>query len=126
MAGEFKGYLAALAWLQSSSLTEGVNKGGKVLIPLVEYVPVGEFAYPVRGDGDSSGFILELNSLLHHPRMENVGIAGKSQIEAYTTTDIYGQTASIDKLVLNCCKEVEELVGLDNTDRSIRSLIPER
>ena len=75
MAGKLKGYLAALARLQFSCLSEGIDKGREVLIPLVEYVAVSEVAHPVGGDGDSPGFILELNSLLQHPWPENIGFA---------------------------------------------------
>ena len=47
MAGKFEGNLAALARIKISCLAKGVDKGGKILIPIVEYIPVREVAYPV-------------------------------------------------------------------------------
>ncbi len=75
MAGKLEGNLAALAWLQIFNLSECIDKGGKILISLVEYVAVCEIAYPVRCDGDSLGFILELYSFFKHSWMENMLIA---------------------------------------------------
>ncbi len=75
MAGKLEGNLAALSRLQASGLAEGIDKGGKILISVVEYVAVCEIAYSVRGYGYSPGFILELYPLLQHPWMENMLIA---------------------------------------------------
>ena len=47
MAGKFEGNLAALARIKVSSLAKGVDKGGKILIPIMEYIPVREITYPV-------------------------------------------------------------------------------
>ena len=47
MAGELEGDLAALARLKISSLSEGIDKGGKVLVSFVENIAVCEIAYPV-------------------------------------------------------------------------------
>lgn len=126
MAGELKRNLAALARIKVSSLSEGVDQGGKILVSVVENVAVCEVAYPVRGYGYSPRFILEFYSLLQHPGVEYVGIAGEGQVEAHSTTDIYRQTAHVDKLVLNSSKEVEETVGLYYPYRTCCSLMPER
>ena len=75
MAGKLEGDLAALARLQFSGLSESVDKGGKIPVSIVEYVAVGEVADPVRCYGYSPGLILELNPLLHHPRVEYMLVA---------------------------------------------------
>jgi hypothetical protein len=53
MAGKLEGNLAALARLQGSGLSKGIDYGGKILISIVEDVAVCEVAHPVGGDGDS-------------------------------------------------------------------------
>ena len=75
MAGELEGDLAALARLKVSSLSEGVDKGGKVLASFVENIAICEIAYPVRCYGDSPGLILEFDPLLQHLRGEYMLIA---------------------------------------------------
>ena len=72
MAGKFKGNLAALARLQGSGLSECVDKCGKILAAVMEYVAVCEMAYPVRCYGYGPGLILELDPLLQHLRLEYV------------------------------------------------------
>ena len=64
MAGKLERNLAALARLQGSGLSEGVDKGGKVLVSVMEYVAVCEIAHPIRGYGYSPGLVIELDSLL--------------------------------------------------------------